>query len=761
MNVFKRLYASRFRISTRLYLGVACAVAITFIASLVGWVSFGQVGKIQNRVNEGSVPALAAAFGVAQQSGALVAAAPRVAAAANPRDLAQITGRIVRDRRTFESQLADLARRGGEEDEQSARIGELGAALSANIQEVLGAVLQRFAQTNLREELRAELSDLSETLTGILEPAIDDQLFFAMTGYRSLEGGQAPRDNHFSEEEFTRYRRISELHADATNGAGILATALTTSNPDLLEPLRERFEANARGIHRHLDTLGMPELEAELRPRFTRLIDIGIGMERALFDLRTQELALAERQTRLLARNNDLAVSLVAEARELVSAAEESTREATLASARAILTGQNLLFGLSIVSIVGAVLIAWLYVGRVVVSRLQRLSERMRRMAGGDLEEEVEMEGRDEVADMASALEVFRRHALEVQRLNLVEKLAGELQEKNTKLEDTLSDLNKAQDQIVTQEKLAALGELTAGVAHEIRNPLNFVKNFSESSVELIDEMLEEVRDAIGKTGDNADKEQEELIDEIAGDVTDNLKRIIEHGARADRIVESMLMMGRDSGERMETDVNEMIDEHARLAYHSARATDTNFRMEIEQDFDPNAGQIDAVRADLGRVFLNMVTNACHATDAKRRAVKDEGGPRYDPVLRLTTKGMEDGVEIRLRDNGTGIPPDVIDKIFNPFFTTKPTDQGTGLGLALSSDIIRQHGGLIEVKSEPGEYTEMIVQLPRRSALPETEDANDGAAGAPDDDMDGDLDDDMDDDEDAEAETGTEIAAAP
>ena len=213
--------------------------------------------------------------------------------------------------------------------------------------------------------------------------------------------------------------------------------------------------------------------------------------------------------------------------------------------------------------------------------------------------------------------------------------------------------------------------------------------------------------------------------------------------------------MGRDAGERMETDVNEMIDEHARLAYHSARATDTNFRMEIEQDFDPNAGQIDAVRADLGRVFLNMVGNACHATDAKRRAIEAEGGPRFDPVLRLATRGMEDSVEIRLRDNGTGIPPEVIDKIFNPFFTTKPTDQGTGLGLALSSDIVRQHGGLIEVKSEPGEYTEMIVQLPRRSAVPDAEDANGGAG------TDTDLDEDDDEDMETEAEAETGIAAAP
>ena len=234
-------------------------------------------------------------------------------------------------------------------------------------------------------------------------------------------------------------------------------------------------------------------------------------------------------------------MDLIAEVNSLVSTAEASVEEATGASTQAIFTGRVLLLAISAVSVTGAVLIAWLFVGRFISSRLQQLSDWMRRLAGGDLETTVELSGRDEIAEMAAALEVFRQHALEIQRLNLVEKLANELQSKNDQLETALGDLQRAQDQIVSQQKLAALGELTAGVAHEIKNPLNFVKNFSEVSGELIEE-LSEILDEGGETLSADDRE---LIQEISSDLTDNLERIRSHGDRANHIVHDMLMMGR------------------------------------------------------------------------------------------------------------------------------------------------------------------------------------------------------------------------
>ena len=716
-TALKRVTAARSRISTQLYLGIAGAVIMTFAATVVGWVSFVRVGEVQSRVNQGSVPALAAAFGVAQQSGALVAAATRLTAAETAADLAQVSRGIVEDRTAFEAEMAALAQRGGEE-QSTRRIGEHGAAIIANIEAVLTSVLQHFSLNLLRTELQAELSASRAELIDILIPAIDDQLFYAMTGHRELGAPPTPRAEHFSEAEFGRYRRLAELREDATIGAEILANTLNTSDLSLLEPLRERFEGTVRGVERRLAALGMAELRDTLKPRFDRLTALGLDSQRGLFDLSERELELAARQRDLLARNRDLAVALVVEAEGLVASAEASARDATSASETAILTGRNLLLGLSIASVVGAVLIAWLLVGRVLLRRLQKLSERMRRMAEGDLEEKVEIIGNDEVAEMASALEVFRRHALEVQRLNLVEKLAGDLRDKNAQLEDTLADLQNAQDRMVVQQKLAALGELTAGVAHEIRNPLNFVKNFSESSEELLEELLEEVKEATSAADeddgkDAAAEERLSLIDEIGGDVTENLKRIRQHGERANRIVESMLQMGRGSGERQKTDLNMLLDEHARLAYHSARATDPDFRLDIRHDFDPEIGEIELIPQDVGRVFLNMVSNACHATDDRRRAAAKEKDKSYEPTLLLSTRVVDDRVEVIIRDNGGGIPPEVVEKMFNPFFTTKPAGQGTGLGLAISNDIVREHGGAIKVDSKIGEFTEMTVELPR------------------------------------------------
>ena len=527
-----------------------------------------------------------------------------------------------------------------------------------------------------------------------------------MTGHRSLDKPPASHSEEFSEEDLARYRHLSDLQANVGAVTQILASAFGLSDADSLEPIRERLDAARGRIEHSFDALGDPELRDDVEPLIDRLFELGVGSLGSL-ELLDTELRLAELQSNLLAENRGIAVDLLQEVDVFVGSANSHVEEAILDSAQAILLGKILLAALAAVSIGGAALIAWVFIGRILMRRLALLSGWMQRMAGGDLESSVELGGRDEVTEMAAALEVFRRHALEVQRLNLVEKLAEELQGKNDQLESALGDLQLAQDQIVAREKLAALGELTAGVAHEIRNPLNFVKNFSEVSEELIDELKELLEEEGPMTDDRRG-----LIQEISGDITDNLNRIRTHGDRADRIVNDMLMMGRDSSEWRPANINNLLDEHARLAYHSARATDPNFQLNIKQDLDPEMGEIEVIPQNLGRVFLNMVSNAGYATDEKRRSRPGAGDGTYFPTLWLTTRRGEDRFEIRIRDNGNGIPSDVVDKIFNPFFTTKPTEQGTGLGLAMSNDIIREHGGEIRVETEPGEYTEMIVDLP-------------------------------------------------
>ena len=498
-----------------------------------------------------------------------------------------------------------------------------------------------------------------------------------MTGYRDLESVPPPREEYFSENEIERYRHMAELQSDARNATLLLESAFAASDAPLVEPLRERFEAARGRIERNLSALEGSSLYASIDPVLDRLFALGVG-DNDVFDLIEQELRIIQIQQDLLDRNRDVALDLVVEVNELVSSARASAADATGASNQAILTGRTLLVAISAVSIGGAVLIAWLFVGRVLLRRLQLLSDWMRRMANGDLKASVDVGGRDEVADMAAALEVFRRNSLEAQRLNLVEKLAEELQGKNEQLESVLAELQTAQDQIVMREKLAALGELTAGVAHEIRNPLNFIKNFSEVSEEL----LEELKEALEEVGENMTEDQRGLIQDVSSDLTENLERIRSHGDRANRIVHDMLMMGRGSSERQSVDINRLLDEYSGLAYHSARAVDSEFQLDLRKDLDPEAPQIEVVPQELGRVFLNMVGNACDATDEKRRAAQEagDGAEPYVPTLWLITRRGQDSIEVRIKDNGNGIPPDIIDSVFNPFFTTKPTGQGTGLG---------------------------------------------------------------------------------
>ncbi len=718
---------SRSRISTQLYTAFGGAVALTVITGMVGWYFIERVEEAQRRVNENSVPSLVAAFGVAQQSGALAVAAPRLAAATTQLELTYIGNSIEERRMAFNVQLSALAGPGHEETEFE-RIRMQGRSLTGNIAEVEDLMWEHVILVERREALSEMAAALYRELAGVLLPAIDDQLFFAMTGRREFDQPPVPRDQHFSETEFNRYRLLARMHSNAVIAFELLASVFSISDASLIEPSRERLEASLSGIEQDLSALPPGPLHDTLERIFGDLAELGIAPGGHI-DVRARKLELNKSRDDLLSLNQGLAIELVDNVEGLVQTARASAGASASASHEVTLAGRNVLLGLSALSIAGAMLISWLFVGRMLVRRLAWLSARMRRMAGGDLEEEITVRGNDEIADMSSALEVFRRHALEVQRLNLVEKLAEELQGKNQQIEAALADLQKAQDQIVMSEKLAALGELTAGVAHEIRNPLNFVKNFAEGSAELLEELMEELQAMIGEGNDEEDEETRErraLIAEINNDLLENIKTIQQHGTRADNIVQSMLMMGRGSGERQLTDVNALVDEHLRLAYHSARAADPNFRLELVVDMDPEVGELDIIPQDLGRVFLNLANNACYATDEKRQTMDAErtahpervdDTPRYDPELRITSKNLGDSIEICVRDNGNGILPEVADKIFNPFFTTKPANKGTGLGLALSNDIVREHGGEIRVETQSGEYTEMIVRLPRHSVL--------------------------------------------
>jgi PAS domain S-box-containing protein len=278
--------------------------------------------------------------------------------------------------------------------------------------------------------------------------------------------------------------------------------------------------------------------------------------------------------------------------------------------------------------------------------------------------------------------------------------------------EAALSDLKAAQGRLIQAEKMASLGQLTAGIAHEIKNPLNFVNNFASLSVELLDELKEVAEPALAAL----DRDKRDELDETIGMLTGNLEKITEHGRRADNIVKSMLEHSRGvSGERRDVDLNALVEEALNLAYHGARAQDQSFNITLERDLDHNLQPIGLLPQDMTRVFLNLFGNGFYAANKRAQGNGDAG---FRPVLHVTTREAGDAVEVRVRDNGIGIPPDIRDKLFQPFFTTKPTGEGTGLGLSITYDIVtQQHGGTIAVDSEVGQFTEFTVRLPRQQQI--------------------------------------------
>jgi two-component system, NtrC family, sensor kinase len=294
------------------------------------------------------------------------------------------------------------------------------------------------------------------------------------------------------------------------------------------------------------------------------------------------------------------------------------------------------------------------------------------------------------------ALGVFLLVSFLLFRNNRLQKKA------KTKVEAAYSDLEETQQQMIQREKMASLGELTAGIAHEIQNPLNFVNNFSEVNTELIEEMKTELK--AGNT--------EQAI-AIANDISDNEQKINHHGKRADAIVKGMLQHSRSSsGVKEPTGINKLADEYLRLAYHGLRAKDKSFNASMKTDYDETIGNINIISQDIGRVILNLINNAFYAASLPSKGGFSDPDKNYNPTVWVSTKKVDDKILISVRDNGPGIPNKILDKIFQPFFTTKPTGQGTGLGLSLSYDIIKAHGGEIKVQTKEGEGAEFIITLP-------------------------------------------------
>jgi signal transduction histidine kinase len=375
----------------------------------------------------------------------------------------------------------------------------------------------------------------------------------------------------------------------------------------------------------------------------------------------------------------DLTSEALVARQQAVAEAAAATRLSQIVVAAAVLVGALLTFLLL----------------RAIVVPLRRLVAAMDGLNAGNVDVVIPVAGPDEIGAVARTLGRFRDTLREQNRRERELRAAHE-------------ELKATQASLIHAEKMASLGQLTAGIAHEIKNPLNFVNNFASLSVELLNEFKETVRPVIAALGANKRAE----IDEVTDMLTANLDKIAEHGRRADGIVKSMLAHSRGaSGERQSSDLNALLNETLNLAYHGARAQDPNFNITLERELDRTIAPIELVPQDISRVLLNLFGNGFYAADKRRREAADA---TFRPVLKVVTRALGNAVEIRVRDNGTGIPTEFRDKLFQPFFTTKPTGEGTGLGLSISYDIVtQQHGGTITVDSREGEFTEFTIRLPR------------------------------------------------
>ena len=472
------------------------------------------------------------------------------------------------------------------------------------------------------------------------------------------------------------------------------------------------------------------------------VLDVG-GGEGGVFSARRLQLALADQRADLIGLFEENSAALEAAASALLEQAQGYATGALGQAVQSFDEGRVLLAVISIVSVVAATVAAWFWVGNAVVRRLSTLSARMRTMAGGDLETPVPEVGRDEIGQLADALEHFRQQALEVQRLNLVEQLYGELREAN-------AELQRMQARLVAQEKLAALGELVSGVAHEISNPLNFVKNFSEGSLDLYKELAE----MLASYRDRMSDDDASLLDELTGEITESLNRVSYNGGRALAIVERMRSLSVESGTPVLTEVNPVLRQAAQQGCETFMTEWEDFNVELVLDLDPTVGETMLAEREFGEAVVNLVSNACYAMRQKQQdqvseaegaageagdqtragvnedgAVEREPGRVYEPVLTVSSHIEEDVIEVRVRDNGPGIEEDVVGRIFNPFFTTREGALGAGLGLPIAADVARRMGGDLVVDTVVGEYAEFTMHVP--VAVPSGEDTDGEGESSP------------------------------
>lgn len=674
--------------------------------------------KIQRNITERHIPGLSAAIKVGQESVALANIATRLRSASSNREVQEVrTLTDAHSERLSEilQQLEGIA--SGEEMPVLEEFKSLTQDLQRNLDKLEKSAL---ISINIRRIMDKRVSVAVRTareFDNMLVSRIDDQTFYLDTGWRSLtQKTPSSAAARLRNDGVNYYRSLLSLRAQIQTAANLMSEAVQYASFDMLQPLRERFKAALGICERLLASIKDKKFAAIANEKYQVIHALGAG-ENTLEDTGGELFAKMgevydeeQEQEALLRSNEEIVETLSLKTEDLIEEIQDKSRETSEHFSGAIIDGRNMFLAVNIITVIFAFFVGFIMVRKNLIARIKRLSSTMLTMSKGNLKTSLDVSGNDEIADMANSLEVFRKYAYEAQKLELVEKLAEEVQEKNSALESVISKLKQTQQQVILQEKLASLGQLTSGIAHEIKNPLNFITNFSLVSKDL----LEDISREIAEIGKSIDKESREFIEEVLRDLYGNMEKINFHGQRANDIVKGMLQHSRggDSGGMEEINFHRFLDSTVNLAYQGKRSGSKDFNVDIKKNYTEEVDKININPQDISRVILNIVTNACDALDEKAKSGKHKD---FNPTIWIETakKGELDSpiLEIKVRDNGPGVPEKLEKKIFDPFFTTKPTDKGTGLGLSLSHDIVVKHNGRLKL-TRLDEGTEFTVEIP-------------------------------------------------
>ena len=685
-------------LSAKLYGGLALFTILILVISIFSWRSLLEVVNVQEILVTENIPELILATSIVQQSERLISLAPQLINSVSEEELKSVHEKLKTDDDMMKRLLSDLEQ--SNLSKKNTEIYGLVTQMTDNLYSIEKSVSQKKKLLFRIQKISNEITELSRTIHTILVTEVDDKTFDLAIKSKSIESQGRETTENMDLKEILLYRQLLNLQSQVNISVNLLRETAGLSDADLIQPTRERFVAAIESCEHALSIF--PENYKELVTHIQSLKKAGLNQSTKLgmFELKKNIIDIEGLQSKYLRQNRMIAGQLAENVRNVNLNIKIRSSEASQLFQKSLTKNKTLFLIINVLSFVGALIVAFFFVGPL-VRKLTYLSREMRSMSRGDLENEIVIKGNDEVKEMGDALEIFRRHALEVQRLNLVEKLAKKVQEKNKILEKTIKDLHKTRNQLMIQEKLASLGQLTSGIAHEIKNPLNFINNFSKISSDIVVDLNQEFKNL----NNQVKKDNLDFIKQLIDDLKSNMEKINIHGDRANDIITGMLQHSRGSAGHQEfVDINKYMDTYSNLAFHSKRSLDSNFTVSFKKDYDKNLQPIMAVPQDISRVILNIITNACDAVTEKKQNAKS--------YIWLKTRKEGNNVKIIIKDNGPGIPSSIREKIFNPFFTTKPTGRGTGLGLSLVHDIVTKYDGTLTVKSKENEFTEFTVILP-------------------------------------------------